>query len=213
MSWSRAGRRGPAIAAGVAVVALTTAAHAESFAYTIYKDSDPIGHDVYVISSDGDEKTVRVETQTAVKVLFISYHYHHTRTEVWKGATLESFVSDTDDDGTKHHVEAHQDGGKLTAIADGKHVSMPGNAMPFTLWTHELMGPDTPLFDIADFEPLRLKFADKGDASLSLGGKTLPAHHYQISGDLQWDMWFAPDGTLLKTAFRRMGYPISFIRE
>lgn len=189
------------------------AAPNDSFAFTIFKDSDPIGHDTYLITDKGDVKTVQVETRTDVKVLFLSYHYHHTRTEVWKGATLESFVSDTDDDGTKHHVEAHQEGGKLAATVDGTQKVLPGNAMPFTLWTHDLASDNTPLFDIADMTPLKLQWVDKGKASLSLDGRTMDVHHYQVSGDLHWDLWYGPDGSLLKTAFKRMGYPITFVRE
>jgi hypothetical protein len=213
MSWISAGNRWSGLAAAVVFVATTAPAYAEAFTFTIFKDADPIGHDTYLITAKGDEKTVQVETRTDVKVLFISYHYHHTRTEVWKGATLVSFVSDTDDDGTKHHVEAHQEGDKLTAIADGKHVSLPGNAMPFTLWTRQLMSANTPLFDIADFEPLKLQWVDKGKTVLSLDGHAIDTQHYQVTGDLQWDLWYGLDGNLVKTAFRRMGYPISFVRE
>ncbi len=200
----------------VGVVAGASFAHAapvDTFAFTIFKDSDAIGHDWYTITGDGDRKTVHVETRTDVKVLFISYHYHHTRTEVWKGPTLESFSSDTDDDGTKHHVEAHQDGGKLEATVDGKHRELPGNAIPFTLWTKDRMAPNSPLFDIADMAPLKLQWVDKGKTSLTVDGHAMETHHYQISGDLQWDLWYGADGQLLKTAFKRMGYPISFVRE
>lgn len=206
------GRAGAAAVAAV-ILGLGGVARAESFAFTIFKESDPIGHDTYTITTDGDEKTVHVETKTDVKVLFVSYYYRHSRTEVWKGTTLESFVSDTDDDGTRHHVEAYQDGGKLVATVDGAHKTLPANAIPFTLWTRDMMTPTTPLFDIADLAPLKLQFIDKGNASLSLAGRTVAVRHYQISGDLQWDMWYAPDGTLLKTAFKRMGYPIFFVRE
>ena len=202
-----------AMLAAAAIVASADAAHADSFAFTIYKDGDPIGHDTYTITTKGDEKTVQVETRTDVHVLFISYHYRHTRTEVWKGATLESFVSDTDDDGTKHHVDAHQAGGVLSATVDGKHRTLPGNAIPFTLWTRQLMSSNKPFFDIADFSPLKLGIVDKGNASLAIDGHTVPTQHYQVTGDLHWDLWYAADGTLLKTAFRRMGYPITFVRE
>jgi hypothetical protein len=206
-------RAGAAALAAAAILGAAGAARAESFAYTIFKDSDPVGQDRYVITANGDEKTVQVETKTEVKVLFISYHYHHTRTEVWKGALLESFVSDTDDDGTKHHVEAHQEGGKLEAIVDGKPRTMPGNAMPFTLWTHDFMTPNTPLFDIADFSTLKLAWADKGTMPLMIAGHTVITRHYQVTGDLHWDLWYSADGTLLKTAFKRLGYPITFLRE
>jgi len=200
-------------ALAAAALAPASAAPTESFAFTILRENDPVGHDAYVIATNGDEKTVHVETQSDAKVLFISFHYRHSRTEVWKGDTLVRFTSDTDDDGTKHHVEAHQEGGMLIGTVDGARKTLPGNAIPFTLWTHDLLTPSIPLFDIQDFAPLKVQFIDKGNASLSLPGRTVAVHHYQVIGDLQWELWYAADGTLLKTAFKRLGYPISFVRQ
>jgi len=156
---------------------------------------------------------VKVQTTSDVKVLFIEFHYRHTRTEVWKGAQLQSFESETNDDGTKHHIEIHRDGDSLFAVADGVEKKLSLDAIPFTLWTKSVMTPRSVLFDVGDFEQLKLQFTDKGIDPIAIAGKKIDTRRYQISGDLHWDLWYAPDGTLLKTAFKRRGYPISFVRE
>jgi hypothetical protein len=205
----------PIRAAGFAlacVIGCAAAAQAETLDFTIYKESDAVGHDVYDIARNGDATTVKVHTQTDVAVLFLKFHYRHERTEVWKGDALQSFVSDTDDDGTKHHLEVRRDGDTLAATVDGKRQTAPGDEVPFTLWKKSL--PRHRLFfAIADFAQLKTTVTDKGADTVTVGAKTVDAHHFQVRGDLNWDLWYGADGLLLKTAFKRRGFPVFFVRE
>jgi len=196
----------------LAVIGAQRPARADSLAFTVLKGDDPIGRDVYDIVRDGDTTKVTVNTETRARVMFISFHYLHHRTEVWKDGMLVSFDSETDDDGTKHKVAAHRDGSGLIAMADGAHRTMRGDAIPMTLWRSDLM-TGHPLFDIADFAPLRLTVEDKGADRLNVGGQRLDSHRFHISGDLVWDLWFGAGGGLLKVGFKRMGYPITLLRE
>jgi hypothetical protein len=180
--------------------------------FTIFKEGDPIGHDSYTIEKAGDLTKVKVETQTDVHVLFISYHYRQDRTEIWKDGALQSLVSDTDDDGTKHHVDVHREGDALVASADGAKKTAPGTAVPFTLWTNEFLKAPVVL-DVTDFQQMKVGVEDKGSESLAIDGKTVPAHRFHLTGDLSWDLWYGSDGILLKTAFKRRGYPIFLVRQ
>ncbi|HEY1722131.1 MAG TPA: DUF6134 family protein [Magnetospirillaceae bacterium] len=195
-----------------ATIGFAAAAQAEELDFTIYKESDQVGHDHYTITHDGDITTVKVHTHTLVNVLFLKFHYDHDRTEVWKGNVLQSFVSDTNDDGTKHHVSVHRDGNQLVGDADGKSQIVAGDIPPFTLWVKSLAAHQN-FFDIADFEQLKTEVADKGMEKLVIGPKTYDAHHYKITGDLNWDIWCDTDGLMLKSAFRRKGFPVFFVRE
>ena len=204
------GRTG--VLAFIAAMGFAVAAQAETVDFTIYKEADPVGHDTYTITQDGDTTVVKVHTHTLVNVLFLKFHYDHDRTEVWKGNVLQSFTSDTNDDGTKHHVSVHRDGSQLVGDADGKPQILPGDVPPFTLWVKSLAAHQI-FFDIADFEQLKTEVADKGMEKLTIGKKTLDAHHYKITGDLNWDIWTDKDGLMLKSAFRRKGFPVFFVRE
>jgi len=196
-----------------ALLALTSAsAGAESLNFTIFKEADPIGHDTYTIDKVGDLTKVRVEMQTDVKVLFIEYHYHQDRTETWKDGQIQSLVSDTNDDGTKHHVDLKRDGAALVASADGAPKTVPANVVPFTLWTNQFLKALT-IFDVSNFGLLKVSVEDKGGETVSLAGKSIDAHKFHLTGDINWDLWYGPDGGLLKTAFKRRGYPISFVRQ
>lgn len=191
---------------------LAPAARADSLAFTIYKEADPIGHDVYSIDKNGDATTVKVKTQTDVKVLFIEYHYRHERTEVWKGGLLDSLLSDTDDDGTKHHIDLYRNDGALAGSADGAQKTIPGDTVPFTLWTNAFL-KHTALLDVTDFAQMKVAVEDKGADQVKVGDQSVATHHYLLTGDLKWDLWYSADGMLLKTAFKRRGYPIFMVRE
>lgn len=191
---------------------LATGAQADSLAFTIYKEADPIGHDIYSIDKDGDATKVAVKTQTDVKVLFLEYHYRHQRTEVWKGGLLDSLLADTDDDGTKHHIDLHRNGGALTGSADGTKKSISGDTVPFTLWTDAFLNHSA-LLDVTDSSQMKVWIHDKGPDQIKVGDQTVATHHYLMDGDLKWDLWYGGDGILLKTAFKRRGYPIFMVRE
>lgn len=210
MIWPNIGRLWAlAFVIGLASVGV---AQAETLDYTIYKESDPVGHDVYTINKEGDVTTVKVHTHTDVSVLFFKFHYNHDRTEVWKAGVMQSLVSDTDDDGTKHHVSVHRDGNSLIGGVDGKSQILPGDVLPFTLWARSLLKRQV-FFDVADFEQLKTEVEDKGPDKITINGKAFDTRHYKITGDLNWDLWYDANGVMLKSAFKRRGFPVFFVRE
>lgn len=195
------------------IFVLPPLARADTLAFTIFKEGDPIGHDVYTITKNGDVATVKVAMQTDAKLLFLDFHYRQDRVEVWKGDQLQSLVSDTDDDGRKHHVEAHREANSLVGVADGANKSRAiVDTVPFTLWNAEFL-KHTTLLDVSDFDEFKIGVEDKGTEQITVGGRSAAAHRYHLTGDLHWDLWYDADGILLKTAFKSCGYPITFVRE
>jgi hypothetical protein len=195
-----------------AVVGFSAAAQAEVRDYTIYKESDPVGHDVYTITKDGDVTTVKVHTHTVVNVLFLKFHYDHDRTEIWKNGVVQSVESSTDDDGTKHQMTVRRDGDSLIGTVDGKTKKIAGDVLPFTIWARALLKKQV-FFDIADFALLKTNVDDKGPDKTVIGPKTYDTRHFKISGDLNWDLWYDADGVMLKSAFKRRGFPVFFVKE
>lgn len=84
--------------------------------------------------------------------------------------------------------------------------------MPFTLWTDAFLKHST-LLDVTDFAQMKVAVEDKGADQIKIGGQAVATHHFLLSGDLKWDLWYGGDGVLLKTAFKRRGYPIFMVRE
>jgi hypothetical protein len=180
--------------------------------FTILMDGDPIGHETYDFRQSEGRTNVVVKTQTDVKMLFLTFHYRHLRQEDWKDGQLLSLKADTDDDGTKHHVEAAAQDSSLSLTADGKPVTLSPTSLPLSLWNKALLSTDS-LYGVIDAQAYHISVQDLGKENLTVSGKAFETQHYRIAGDVQRDLWYGTDGLLVQAAFERHGYPIKFIRN
>ncbi|TWA81275.1 hypothetical protein FBZ83_108164 [Azospirillum brasilense] len=193
----------------------TAAAHAaepRTLTYRILMGDDPVGSETVRLEPQGDVTKVAVTASTRVKVLFINFRYDHKREEVWKGRTLESMSAQTDDDGTPHAIRMMRTGGGYSVTVDGKVDQAGADALPLTLWTPEVLKRPT-LFSVIDGKPYRVRTDLVGTETLTVGGRAVPAQHHRISGDVERDLWFDAQGTLLKTRFKRSGYDVTYILD
>ena len=208
--------RARGLAAALALLALPGFALAESktVTYTILKEGDPIGKETYVIDKDGERTSVALTVDSAVHILFLDFKYHHTRTESWNGAALEKASADTDDDGSKHHVEiAANPAGGFTVTTDGKAVATPPDAFPVVQWNKAMVGHPVLIPVESDDTPYKASFKDAGAASVTIGGQAVQTEHFVLSGDIDRDLWYDTDGVLAKVTFRRRGFNIAIVRD
>lgn len=204
------------VLAALTLLALPGFALAESktITYTILKEGDPIGKETYVVDRDGDRTTVALTVDSAVHILFLDFKYHHMRTESWTGSALEKLSADTDDDGTKHHVEIAADpAGGFKVTTDGKSVAVPADAFPLAQWNKAMVDHPVLIPVENDDTPYKAVWKDAGPAPLTIGGQTVQTEHYVLSGDIDRDLWYDSDGVLAKTTFRRRGFGIAIVRD
>ena len=204
------------VAAAVALLALPGFALADTrtVTYTILKEGDPIGKETYVIDRDGDHTNVSLTVDSAVHILFLDFKYHHTRTESWNGTALEKLSADTDDDGTKHHVEIAADpAGGFKTTTDGKAVNTGADAFPLAQWDKAMVNHPVLIPVESDDSPYKVAFKDAGTASIAIAGQTVQTEHYVLSGDVERDLWYDQDGMLAKVTFRRRGFNIAIVRD
>lgn len=198
------------LAATTAAQAATAQATPRTLTYQILMGDDPIGTETVKLEPQGDATKVAVNATTRVKVLFINFRYDHQREELWKGGTLDSMRAKTDDDGTPHAIEMARRGAGYALTVDGKTGEAPANALPLTLWTPEVLKRPT-LLSVIDGKPYSVRTESLGTETLDIGGRAIKAQHHRISGDVERDLWFDADGTLLKTRFKRSGYDVTYI--
>ncbi|MCG5239694.1 DUF6134 family protein [Azospirillum doebereinerae] len=201
------------LAAALLLAPLSTAmaaGTARTLTYQILMGEDPIGTETVTVEPQGDRTKVTVAATTRVKVLFINFRYDHKREETWKGATLESMRATTDDDGTPHSLDLLRKGNGLTLTADGKASELPGDALPLTLWTPEVLKRPN-LISVIDGAPYKVSARAVGTETVEAGGRKTEAKHHRIEGDVERDLWFDAEGTLLKTRFKRSGYDITYV--
>lgn len=156
-------------------------------AFDIFRNGDPIGSHVTTITVDGAQTTVDTRTSIKVKVLFLdAYHFDFTAREVLVGGKFASFASRTDDNGTRHRVEAKREDGKLEVTADGRTSQAASNAIPGSFWSEDQMrsGPVimTETGSLAEVEVTKI------DEETGASGRKL--EHYRIGGGMDRDIWF-----------------------
>ena len=190
------------------------ASSAESVAlgYDIRKEGEPIGREQVRIVRTDDGAVVDVQTRTRAKVLFMEFRYDHSRREEWKDGKLVRMVADTDDDGTKSHLETIRSAAGWTVTVNGQSSQRDGDPLPLTLWGRAVLEKGE-LYSIIDAKPYRVQVASLGTETITLDGKTVSAERFRISGDVERDLWYGVDGYLLKAAFQRSGYPIEVVRS
>ncbi|QCO13950.1 hypothetical protein D3869_01125 [Azospirillum brasilense] len=192
--------------------AAAQAAEPRTLTYRILMGDDPVGTETVRLEPQGDVTKVAVTASTRVKVLFINFRYDHKREEVWKGRTLESMSAQTDDDGTPHAIRMTRSGVGYAVTVDGKTGQAGADALPLTLWTPEVLKRPT-LLSVIDGKPYSVRSDLVSTETLTVGGHAVPAQHHRISGDVERDLWFDAQGTLLKTRFKRSGYDVTYILD
>ncbi|MBP2312481.1 DUF6134 family protein [Azospirillum soli] len=197
-------------AALVLAAASAEAAGPRTLTYQILMGDDPVGTETVRLEPQGDTLKVSVNATTRVKVLFLNFRYDHQREEVWKGGALDSVRAKTDDDGTPHALEMTRRGSGYAVTVDGKTGEAPANALPLTLWTPEVLKRPV-LLSVIDGKPNNVHATDLGPTSLDIAGRRVEARHHRINGDVERDLWYAADGTLLKTTFKKSGYDVTYI--
>ena len=196
---------------GLAVtLSVAQAAMPEKLSYVMLKEGEPVGTHSFAFSQQGDALQVDVESHSKAKVFFMTFIYDHTRRETWKNGQLESLVSKTNDDGTPHEVSVSRQGDAIVGTADGKAISLAGDAVPITLWNRDILKTGT-LYSALDMGPMKVKITGPKRETVQINGKDREADYYFMEGALVRHLWYAPDGTFLKTEFKKKGFKIEWV--
>ena len=180
-------------------------AQAEILNYTVLRDGKTIGAHAVAIDQNGAETRVRVETDITVKVLFVNaYTFKHTSQETWADGRLVSITSTTQDDGTDKRLVARTEEGRLTvdSIVKGQERRQHADAatLPASLWNPATVKQNA-LLNTLDGEVMDITVEDLGNENLDVGGASLSAHHYALTGELTRELWFDAAGRLVRMRF------------
>lgn len=165
----------------------------EDRVFDITRDGNKIGSETITFEKDGDTTIVKFKTHVSVVVMFIeAYRYAHSAVETWTGGKFVSYKAVTDDNGKHYNMVALAKDDQILLNVNGTHSKLPGNLVFATLWSTDfvnqtdLLHPDTGI-------QLSVKVKDLGDEQIDYRGQQIKAHHYEISGDYDRDVWFDAD--------------------
>jgi hypothetical protein len=124
--------------------------------------------------------------------------------EDWADGQLVALRTRADDDGKKRSVDLRQGDGSqpqlLRVSYNGRASTVPAGVMPTSLWNPDTVA-QTELVDVLNGKTRNVIVTQRGAETLQIGGRPIQAQHYAIRGDIERDIWYAPDGQLLKVTF------------
>jgi hypothetical protein len=175
-----------------------------------HEEHGDVGSHKVTFSRSGDDLMVQVENRIQVKVLFITaYRFEADRTELWRDGRLVSYRSDTHDDGTDIEVSAEARDGKLLIDGMNGRAEASEGTFPSHPWNRDILDHAL-IMDTKTGELKNVQVEAAGEEVIEAGGQSVAARKYVISGDMERELWYGPDGTWLQMRFEKDGSKITF---
>jgi len=182
-------------------------AYGPKIEFAAFRNGYQIGSHRLTFEKEGDRLVVTTSIALAVRVIGITaYRYTHSSRELWFGEELNSFESQTDDNGELFTVRARRNllDLKVERTAPGTaspvQAIMPGSLLPSTHWN---VKQTTQGFLLNAQKGMREEIAVTSLARESV--KTMSgfvqAMHYRYEGGVQMEQWFDDRGRWVKSRF------------
>lgn len=199
-----------------AVAVSTGALSDKRIAFTVTRNGNAIGSQVYNFVRKNDKIIVNIQTDIDFKFLSVPlYRFEHESREVWQGNRLLRLVSKTNDNGDPVDLDVRADGNVLKIEGgNGEVQDVDSLAVPASLWNEVIVKRNT-VVDTVNGKLLSMKVADLGDETIMVAGEPVAAHHYRLSGEYNRDVWYdKKDGSLLKVSFKGPdGSDLEYVRQ
>ncbi len=209
------------LAKGAAIALVLAAGHAvpvmasdagKSLAFEVFRGDDPIGHHIVTLSETPAGTQVDIEISLEVSFAFITlYDYEHRNREVWRDGKLVSLETQTNDNGESFQVsgQAREDGFWVESTS-GSYLA-PAGIFPTSYWRSETMSKGQ-LLDTQSGRLIDVEVAAKGRESIAGMDRPVQAERYNVSGDLNLDIWYGPAGDWTGLRFAARGADIEYRR-
>lgn len=193
-----------ALVAGHAAMAVSNFGAGEGrLDFTVTRNGEPIGSQVYRIDRQGRRITVDIRTNIDFRLLSLPiYRFRHESREIWDGDRLVRLISNTNDNGDPVVLDVRADGRVLRVGGDAVHLEVDGKAVPASLWNPVVVQRER-LLDTVKGTVLTTKVEYLGEEALSVGERQVQARKYRLSGDYSRDLWYdSRDGSLVRVLFK-----------
>jgi len=222
-----------AVLTGAVTAAADEFPYGSTHSFNVYRNGQQIGTHTLAFQNNGDQKAVTTAIDFSVKAMGMTvYRYVHRGNEVWKGSTLQSIDTKTDDNGKQFAMRGQQDAKGLTVERKGTDTAfgtaandqglkreetvretLPAGVMPSTHWNLNQVKQSI-LLNTQYGTPSKVKIVDLGKETIKTSSKSIQATHYRYSGDITLDQWFDDKGRWVKAAFKAFdGSEIEYILQ
>src|SRR6266851_8379795 len=191
------------------VLNFATALHAADKAteqrdFTIYVDGSQAGaYSMAITEHEDGSQSMAASANVRVSYLagLRSYRYSYQGTETWKAGRLVQFSSSSNDDGNQFSVSAAPEKAGLRIRVNGReHISRPDIWLS-TYW--QLADPKfrnqgVPLVDADTGKELAAQLHFVGTRQMNVAGKVQNCTHYQLTGEVQAELWYDAQERLIR---------------
>jgi hypothetical protein len=192
------------------LIALASAAAAETQNHVILRDGQPVGSYRLAFSRTGEDLTVDGELLVDVHAGFLPlFVYRHAAREVWRGDRLVALESETYDNGKRLRVAGRATAeGFLIDGTDGRALA-PADIRPTSFWRQDTVA-QARLLDAETGRILSIAATLIG-AERSGGAEPSLLRRYRLSGQIKHDveLWYDA-GRWVSARFRMLGSDIEF---
>ncbi len=171
--------------------------------FTVLRDGSEIGEHKITFNQTGNDLQVDINTDIKVTLPLIGiavYRFEHEGHEIWRNGQLAALSSKTYDDGTDHVVDAAANGAALAVKSDIVDQTSAATIIPASLWNPALMRQNV-LLNTLDGHEMRVRIETVGMEPIAVKGGTLEAKHIRVTGGLERDLWYTPEGSLVMVRF------------
>lgn len=182
------------------------------YTFTILRGDSPIGTQSVSFARVGEQLTVDIRTEIAVKIAFVTvYRYKQAIQQKWKGDRLEWFEARTDDNGDTRHVQARATEAGIEIDSPSGRKIAPADIIPTGYWNREIINRSQGIDSKGRI--VDLKFAPLGKRPVKIDGRTAEAEFFRVSGEDNGEIGYAPDGSWASLVQNERGNVITFIRD
>lgn len=192
---------------------LAARAPAGDIAFSVYRDGAPLGRHELRFRREGPDLHVEIEIELEVKLAFLTlFRYSHRNHEVWRDGRLVSLETRTDDDGTPYRVSGRATERGFEVEGSNGRLVLPASIVPTSYWNPATLDQSV-LLDTQKGGLRQVAVRALGLETLTAGGRGVPARRYRMTGDLELDLWYSPEGEWLRIAFEAKGSEVDYARR
>ncbi len=193
---------GFAIAASAVVATAKAEGQPGVFVYEIqHPEYGTVGTFTNVIKRRAGTTVVNSHTRIEVKMGPVTlFRQDADRMEVWCGGRLKYYDSLTNTNGDDAEVRGWANGGSFVVEGRDARVEAPADVYPTNPWLTGITGAKSIISPVAG----RLQNVSIGAAkseTVELAGRQIDAERFEVGGDLELDLWYDPEGTLVKFTY------------
>lgn len=185
------------------------------YRFRVLLDERPIGEHVFRVRDGAGGRTVAIEADFDVRVLFVPvYRYQHRNVERWEDGCLVSLRSDTDDNGRDFSVRTEQEGDQLRVVGADGESEASGCVSSFAYWDPSFL-ESSRLLNSQDGSFVDVRIDELGADPFEADGVAIDARRWRLTGPgaLDISLWYTPEGHWLGLETMREGRVIRYEPE